>query len=146
MSGLGTATPVPAGFVDVRGVPAVASASEGGSALLAAWLVPLWLLCVVFWAMTAWEARELLSRYEGDRHWLKVGVVQHSMPESMMRPVALIAQLGTKADGRFDQLLLVVREGRHCCAITPPRRCWRPRLTGTSVPSSPWPCRRRCYC
>ena len=57
----------------MRGVPAVASAAEGGSVLLVAWLLPVWLLCAVFWATTAWKARELLSRYQGDRHWLQVG-------------------------------------------------------------------------
>jgi hypothetical protein len=61
-----------AGLIDVRAVPAILAASEGGSPQVASWLVPLWLLCVVFIATTAWEAYRHIQHYEGSRHWVMV--------------------------------------------------------------------------
>lgn len=63
---------VPAGFIDVRAVPAIRAAAEGGSAQVASWLVPLWLLCVAFIVTAAWEARRQVSHYKGTRHWIPV--------------------------------------------------------------------------
>jgi hypothetical protein len=58
-----------AGFVDVRAVPAIQSAPEGGAPQVAGWLVPLWLLFVAFAATAAWEAWQHAKHYEGSRHW-----------------------------------------------------------------------------
>lgn len=66
----------PAGFLDVRAVPAINSAAEGGAMQVALWLVPLWLLCVAFWITAAWEARCHLKHYQGSQHWVTVSVRQ----------------------------------------------------------------------
>jgi hypothetical protein len=50
----------------VRALPALKSTAEGGARKLAAWLVPLWLLCLAFWVTLAVEARRALQHYEGD--------------------------------------------------------------------------------
>ena len=60
-----------AGFIDVRTVPALKTTTEGGSGQLAAWLVPMWVLCVAFWVTAGIEARQVLRHYEGDK-WLMV--------------------------------------------------------------------------
>jgi hypothetical protein len=60
-----------AGFVDVRALPAIKSTAEDGSAELATWLVPLWLLCVAFFVTLFCEARSVLHHYEGD-NWIAV--------------------------------------------------------------------------
>jgi hypothetical protein len=59
----------------VRAVPAILEASEGGSPQVASWLVPLWLLCVVFMATAAWEAHRHIHHYEGSRHWVMVSTI-----------------------------------------------------------------------
>lgn len=39
---------------------------------MASWLVPLWLLCVVFVATAVWEAKRHVRHYEGSRHWVVI--------------------------------------------------------------------------
>lgn len=61
-----------AGFIDVRAIPAIHSAPEGGSPQVASWLVPLWLLWVAFAATAAWEVWRHAKHYEGSRHWTAI--------------------------------------------------------------------------
>jgi len=74
---------VSAGFIDVRAVPAIRAAAEGGSKQVASWLVPLWLLCVAFIVTAAWEARRHTSHYEGTRHWIPVSTRYATSPDTL---------------------------------------------------------------
>lgn len=64
-----------AGFLNMRAIPAIKLAAEGGSSEVAAWLVPLWVLCLAFCFTAAMEARSVAARYPGKR-WFKV---QHKL-------------------------------------------------------------------
>lgn len=69
--------PPATGFVDVRALPVIRSVAEGGAGQSVVWLVPLWLLCVVFWAAAYRDARKLLLDYEGGQSKAKVSVLSY---------------------------------------------------------------------
>jgi hypothetical protein len=60
------------GFVDVRALPVIKSVAEGSAVQSVIWLVPLWVLCIVFWAAAYRDARNLWLDHEGEQSKAKV--------------------------------------------------------------------------
>jgi hypothetical protein len=64
---------VPAGFLSVQGLPALASPGEGGQWLVVGWLMPLWLLTLWFTGYALSRVAQLMVKQQRQkRTWQTV--------------------------------------------------------------------------